>query len=356
MGGFDGTSNVLAGKMYGIPLKGTHAHSFVMSYSSVDDLNIRILANKTTGEKVDFVDLCLKYQKELSDLLDVLQSECSSSEFAAFIAYALSFPDSFLALVDTYDVIRSGLLNFSAVALALNQLGYRAIGVRIDSGDLAYQSLVAYEKFRTIGDKYSLDWFPELTIVASNDINEDTIVSLKEQKHGINAFGIGTHLVTCERQPALGCVYKLVEINGHPCIKISLDVEKVTVPGRKSVFRLYGKEGYALLDLMQGAEEPAPKAQSKVLCRHPFQESKRCYATPSKVEPLLKIWWQNGKVQQKMPDLEEIRSHVQNSLNTLRADIKRNLNPTPYKVSVTDSLYQFMHNLWLENAPVGELN
>ncbi|CAG2121563.1 unnamed protein product, partial [Medioppia subpectinata] len=166
IGGFNGTSNVLAGKMYGIPLKGTHAHSFVMSYTSINELNIRTLKNSKTGETVDFVERCLKYQKELSELLGVLQSECSSSEFAAFIAYAISFPDAFLALVDTYDVIRSGLLNFSAIALALNELGYRPIGIRIDSGDLAYQSSVAYDSFCKIGDKYSLDWFRELTIVA----------------------------------------------------------------------------------------------------------------------------------------------------------------------------------------------
>ena len=191
---------------------------------------------------------------------------------------------------------RSGLLNFSAVALALTQIGYRPVGIRIDSGDLAYQSSVAYNSFCKIGETYGLNWFKELTIVASNDINEDTIISLKEQKHRINAFGIGTHLVTCERQPALGCVYKLVEINGQPCIKISLDVGKVTVPGKKSLFRLYGKEGYALLDLMQGVDEVVPKPLNKVLCRHPFEESKRCYATPSKVDNLLQVWWKNGKV------------------------------------------------------------
>ncbi|XP_054158115.1 nicotinate phosphoribosyltransferase-like [Oppia nitens] len=358
MGGFDGTSNVLAGKMYGIPLKGTHAHSFVMSYSSLDELNTRYLLDKTTGQSVDFVSVCLKYQNELSQLLDVLQSEISSSELTAFIAYAISFPDQFLALVDTYDMIRSGLLNFSSVALALNQLGYRALGIRIDSGDLAYQSVMAYKAFKLIGQTYSIDWFGKLAIVASNDINEDTIISLKEQKHRINAFGIGTHLVTCQRQPALGCVYKLVEINSHPCIKISLDVQKVTVPGRKRLYRLYGKEGFALIDLMQNdsVDEPEPLPLTKVLCRHPFQESKRCYATPSKVEPLLEIWWQNGKIQKPMPTLDAIRNHVQQSLDALRPDIKRYLNPTPYKVSVTDNLYQFMHNLWLENAPVGELN
>ena len=104
---------------------------------------------------------------------------------------------------------RSGLLNFSAVGLALNEVGYRPIGIRIDSGDLAYQSNIAYKSFCRVSEKYGLNWFKELTIVASNDINEETIISLKEQKHKINAFGIGTHLVTCERQPALGCVYKV---------------------------------------------------------------------------------------------------------------------------------------------------
>lgn len=114
-----------------------------------------------------------------------------------------------MALVDTYDVIRSGILNFCIVALALNKLGYRALGIRIDSGDLAYQSVVAHDCFRKIAEYYKLEWFARLSIIVSNDINEETIVSLNEQKHRINAFGIGTHLVTCQKQPALGCVYKV---------------------------------------------------------------------------------------------------------------------------------------------------
>ena len=104
---------------------------------------------------------------------------------------------------------RSGILNFCAVALALNELGYKPVGIRIDSGDLAYQSIVAYEIFRKVAQAFNLDWFPSLLIIVSNDINEETIVSLNEQKHRINALGIGTHLVTCEKQPALGCVYKV---------------------------------------------------------------------------------------------------------------------------------------------------
>ena len=112
-------------------------------------------------------------------------------------------------------------MNFAAVAMSLNDLGYRSIGIRIDSGDLAYLSRVARDTFVTIAKKYNVDWFATLMIVASNDINEDTILSLNDQGHAIDCFGIGTHLVTCQRQPALGCVYKLVEINNKPKIKLS---------------------------------------------------------------------------------------------------------------------------------------
>ena len=112
--------------------------------------------------------------------------------------------------MDTYDSIKSGISNFCTVSLALNELGYRALGVRIDSGDLAYQSIVAHEFYRFIGQRYNLRWFDSMAIIVSNDINEETISSLNEQKHRINAFGIGTHLVTCQKQPALGCVYKVI--------------------------------------------------------------------------------------------------------------------------------------------------
>ncbi|KRF98267.1 uncharacterized protein Dwil_GK23764, isoform C [Drosophila willistoni] len=350
-GGFDGTSNVLAGKLFNIPVKGTHAHAYITSFSSVGELKTRLLKHKQTGIMEDLLEHAIRHRQMLSHVLDVSTEESSEGELAAMVSYAIAFPDGFMALVDT-----SGLLNFSAVALALNDLGYHALGIRIDSGDLAYLSCLAREAFEKVAERFKVPWFNKLTIVASNDINEDTILSLNEQGHKIDCFGIGTHLVTCQRQPALGCVYKLVEINGQPRIKLSQDVEKVTMPGNKSAYRLYSADGHALIDLLQKVTEPPPAVGQKVLCRHPFQESKRAYVIPSHVESLYKVYWKSGKICQQLPTLEQVREKVQISLKTLRNDHKRTLNPTPYKVAVSDNLYNFIHDLWLQNAPIGELS
>ncbi|XP_006619193.1 nicotinate phosphoribosyltransferase isoform X2 [Apis dorsata] len=356
IGGFDGTSNVLAGKLYNIPVGGTHAHSYITSFITLDDLREKTLAHKETGKVYDILELAYKHRNSIAADIGALVSEASNGELAALISYAIAFPQRFLALVDTYDVERSGLLNFCAVALALNDLGYKAIGIRLDSGDLAYQSNFARDLFERIGIKYNIPWFGKLTICASNDINEETILSLNEQNHKIDCFGIGTHLVTCQRQPALGCVYKMVEINDQPRIKISHDVSKITIPGKKVAFRLYGADGCALIDLLQRSTEEIPQVKHKVLCRHPFQESKRAYVIPTRVEPLHKVYWKNGKLCQPLLTLQEIRNKVQESLRTLRNDHKRNLNPTPYKVAVSDDLYNFIHDLWLQHAPIGELS
>lgn len=355
-GGFDGTSNVLAGKLFNIPVKGTHAHAYITSFSGIGELKTRLLRHKTTGITGDLLDHAVRHRQALAHVLDVSQEESSEGELAAMVSYAIAFPDGFMALVDTYDVKRSGLLNFCAVALGLNDLGYHAVGIRIDSGDLAYLSCLARETFEKVAECFKVPWFNKLTIVASNDINEDTILSLNEQGHKIDCFGIGTHLVTCQRQPALGCVYKLVEINGQPRIKLSQDVEKVTMPGHKNAFRLYSADGHALIDLLQKVTEPPPSVGQKVLCRHPFQESKRAYVIPTHVELLYKIYWKDGKIVQQLPTLEQVREKVQISLKTLRNDHKRTLNPTPYKVAVSDNLYNFIHDLWLQNAPIGELS
>lgn len=356
VGGFDGTSNVLAGKMYNIPVKGTHAHAFITSFDGLNDLKHKFLVDRNTGQERDLLILSTEWRANLASLLDTVVDAASDGELAALISYAIAFPDGFVALVDTYDVKKSGLLNFCAVAMALNDLGYRAVGIRIDSGDLAYLSIVARDSFIKIANKYSLPWFANLQIVASNDINEETILSLNEQGHKIDCFGIGTHLVTCQRQPALGCVYKLVEINGEPRMKLSQEVGKVSMPGKKDAFRLYGADGHALIDLLQRSVEPAPEVGVRVLCRHPFQESKRAYVIPTQVDALYKVYWKDGKVRLPLPTLEEVRQRVKTSLQTLRQDHKRNLNPTPYKVAVSDDLYHFIHELWLQNAPIGELS
>ncbi|XP_050440641.1 nicotinate phosphoribosyltransferase isoform X3 [Adelges cooleyi] len=354
IGGFDGTSNLLAGKMFNIPVKGTHAHAYITSFSNPSELKTKTLRNLNNGKEQDLIDLTLSWRAKASKLLNICESQASDGELAALVSFAIAFPEGFVALIDTYDVNKwhylgpkqlpiissfgSGILNFCAVALALNDLGYKAIGVRIDSGDLAYLSNKSRETFVSIAKEFNLPWFANLTIIASNDINEETIWSLNDQKHSIDCFGIGTHLVTCQRQPALGCVYKLVEVNGLPRIKLSQD------------------GGYALIDLLVMSVEDPPAAKTKLLCRHPFDQKKRAFVVPSAVKPLQKVYWNNGQITQYLPDLKEIREHVQESLRTIRPDIKRNLNPTPYKVSVSNNLYEYMHELWMQNTPIGELS
>ena len=358
LGGYDGTSNVLAGKLYNIPVVGTHSHSFVSSFTDLDQVKGLELTSQSgvgTGD-VGWPQVCQQWRSKLSSQLNILDCEANDGELAAFISFAAAFPTKFTALLDTYDVLRSGVLNFCAVALALNDHGYRARGVRIDSGDLAYLSNKIKDVLVLVSKLYSLDWLPNIDIIASNDINEGTILSLAEQGNSITTFGTGTHLVTCQRQPALGCVFKLVSINHLPTVKLSQDLEKMTMPGYKKVYRLYGRDGYAILDLLQLPEEDPPKICERYLCRHPFEESKRAFVTPHRVEPLHSVVWQDGEVRVGLLDLVRARERVGENLKSLRSDHVRSLNPTPYKVSVSDKLYQFIHNLWLESAPIGELS
>ncbi|KAJ8437032.1 hypothetical protein Cgig2_010377 [Carnegiea gigantea] len=262
LGGFDATSNVAAGRLFGIPLKGTHSHAFVSSFMSPDEIVEKSLCSadgSTTCQ--DFVGLVHTWLNKIQRTRLSIGSfgDTNLSELAAFTSYALAFPNNFLALVDTYDVLRSGIPNFCAVALALNDLRYKAIGVRLDSGDLAYLSCEARKFFQAIEKEFGVPDFGTMSIAASNDLNEETLDHLKKQGHEVDAFGIGTYLVTCYAQAALGCVFKLVEINNQPRMKLSEDVSKVSIPCKKRCYRLYGKEGYALVDLMVGENEPAPK-------------------------------------------------------------------------------------------------
>ncbi|KAA3681530.1 nicotinate phosphoribosyltransferase [Paragonimus westermani] len=408
LGGYDGTSNVLAAKMYGIPVVGTHAHSFISAYQSNEgkksivtdspDDDERRLNQRANPERLPqselerpygkkgelsnglaiassggdandtfldlhsepiqldrFVGRCTHWSERLTRLLNYAADQVHQGELVAFANYAYAFPTHFVGLLDTYDVLRSGLPNFCAVSLALHEYGHQAVGVRIDSGDLAFLSLRIREAFKNISDCYNLPWFKDLRILVSNDLNEETLLSLNHQGHSINAFCVGTNLVTCQKQPALGCVYKLVEISGHPTMKLSAVVDKVTLPGSKQVYRLYSKCGTALLDLLQRVGEPTPKVGERVLCRHPSEASKRAFVVPARVEETLKLFWKDGKLTRSLPTLQQSRERVQQELATLRSDYKRPLNPTPYKVSLSEELYNFTFELWLRMTPIAEL-
>jgi len=350
MGGFNGTSNVKSSMLFGIPAKGTQAHAFITSFIDESDLHVRNLKDRE-GKEHDFYNLVKQCREELNLL------ETNIGELIAFSAYALSFPAGFTALADTYDTLKSGVPNFLIVALALHRLGYKAQGIRLDSGDLAYLSKETRAMFKTVAAKTEIEYFAKFSIVASNDLNEATIVSLNQQGHEIDIFGIGTNLVTCQTQPALGCVYKLVEIKGHPRIKISQEVSKVTLPARKLAFRLFGSQNYPIIDMLiveDGGE--VPQVGKKLLCLHPFDQKKRAYVTPTRVEQLHKLYWDCGKVSYPFTSLENLRSYVIEQLVAMRPDHLRLLNATPYKVSVSQDLYNLIHNLWLQEVPIPDIS
>ncbi|KAI2652325.1 Nicotinate phosphoribosyltransferase [Labeo rohita] len=222
IGGFDLTSNALAGRLFGIPVAGTMAHSYVTSFSSLEEVWPQTLAPcGGGGDPIDFICLVKGWLGRVCQLLGSKTNLVREGELAAFLSYAIAYPQNFLPVIDSYSVSCSGLPCFCAVALALCELQYRPLGVRLDSGDLCRQSL---------------------------------------EDNEIDVVGVGTHLVTCTRQPSLGCVYKLIEVRGRPRMKISEDPEKSTLPGRKSVYRLLDTDGHPQMDLICLSEEPAPKA------------------------------------------------------------------------------------------------
>eukprot|EP01122_Echinamoeba_exundans_P001782 TRINITY_DN11774_c0_g1_i1.p1 TRINITY_DN11774_c0_g1~~TRINITY_DN11774_c0_g1_i1.p1 ORF type:complete len:551 (-),score=47.92 TRINITY_DN11774_c0_g1_i1:9-1547(-) len=349
MGGFDATSNVKAGQMFDIAIAGTHAHAFVCSFSGLDDLKSHVIKHAETGDLVDLVALARSYREKLH-----LSATPNDGEFAAFLGYAICFPDAFLALVDTYNTLKSGVPNFLAVALALRDCGYAAKGVRLDSGDIAYLSKETRKLFCAAAEQFSEPSFHNLAIAASNEISEATLLSLNQQGHEVTTFGIGTHLVTCAGQTALGCVYKLVELNGIPRLKLSQDLSKVTIPGRKEAFRLLDSVGMPILDLLVPVGDAPPSPGGRQMCRHPFLETKRAIVVPSGVVPLHTLVW-DGHLVSCLPTLEETRTFVKSEIGSLREDHIRFLNPTPYKVSVTQSLYESLHNLWFSEAPLEEI-
>ena len=340
MGGFNATSNVAAGMRFGIPVQGTMAHAFIQSFSDFTQLKNRDILD-TAGRKHDFFNLVMEIRKQLG------YTNTNDGELASFIAYAQAFPNEFLALVDTYKSLTSGIPNFICVATALALLGYKPRGIRIDSEDLAYVSKEARAIFRAykktaFGSRHSVD-FEKLTIVGSNDINLRVIDELNKDSHELDSMGIGTWLATCYEQPALGCVYKLMEINGKPRIKLAKG--KITIPGRKEVYRLYDQQNKPVDDLLIIAGEAVPMKGQKTLCINPFDNSEKVFILPSRVKKLHQLVWSEGKVQTEIPTLESTRDYVLHQLENFRRDYLKSLNPASYKVSVSLKLSQTMQDL-----------
>jgi nicotinate phosphoribosyltransferase len=167
LGGADGTSNLMAGYTFDIPVSGTQAHSFIQSFSGLDDLTERNI-HDPQGKTHDLMAEALACRNEME------YGNTNDGELASFIAYAQSFPEDFLALVDTYDTLKSGVPNFLCVAVALARMGYKPVGIRLDSGDLAYLSKIARNMINQVAEKYGVD-FSKVKIVASNEINETTL-------------------------------------------------------------------------------------------------------------------------------------------------------------------------------------
>ncbi|MFJ7700215.1 nicotinate phosphoribosyltransferase [Lysinibacillus fusiformis] len=290
IGGFSATSNVRAGKLFGIPVSGTHAHAMIQTYRD---------------------------------------------EYTAFKKYAAAHKDC-VFLVDTYDTLRSGVPNAIKIAKELgDQINF--IGIRLDSGDLAYLSKVARKMLDDAG-------FKETKIMASNDLDEYTIMHLKSQGAKIDAWGIGTKLITAYDQAALGGVYKLVSIeneNGEmvDTIKISANPEKVTTPGRKRVYRIVNNEnGHAEGDYIALDEENIQQTE-RLKMFHPVHTYISKFVTNFTAIELHESIVENGKVVFEEPTIQETQAYAQENLKLLWCEYKRTMNPEEYPVDLSQACW-----------------
>ncbi|XP_014713633.2 nicotinate phosphoribosyltransferase [Equus asinus] len=345
LGGFDASSNMLAGQLRGVPVAGTMAHSFITSFSGTEVPPDPMLAPAADqGPRVDLAACVEAWLERVCAHLGLGVQEPHRGERAAFVAYALAFPRAFNGLLDTYSVQRSGLPNFLAVALALGQLGYRAVGVRLDSGDLLQQAQEIRRLFRTISAQFQVPWLESVPIAVSNDIDEEELARLAQEGSEVNVIGIGTSVVTCPRQPSLGCVYKLVSVGGQPRMKLTEDPEKQTLPGSKAAFRLLGPDGSLLLDVLQLAEEPPPQAGQELRV-WPRGAQESCTVRPAHVEPLLRLWVQQGQLCEPLPSLAESRAFAQLSLSRLSPAHRRLEQPALYQVALSEKLQALVDRL-----------
>lgn len=290
IGGFDSTSNVRAGKVFGMPVTGTHAHALVQAYRN---------------------------------------------DYDAFKAYASTHRDV-VFLVDTYDTLKSGVPNAIRVAKEFGD-SINFIGVRIDSGDMAYQSKKIRQQLDEAG-------FTQAKILASNDLDERTILNLKMQGAKINAWGVGTRLITAYDQPALGMVYKLVSIEDETgqmvdTMKISSNAEKVSTPGRKQVWRITrNSDGKSEGDYIALWDERPDKLDALYMF-HPVHTYINKTVKSFSARPLLQVIMTNGELVYELPNLQAIKTYANQSLQALWEEYKRNLNPEPYPVDLSQRLY-----------------
>lgn len=350
LGGFDATSNVAAGFKFGIPVKGTHAHSYVQSFHGIEDL-IRITASihKSDGSHVDFQP----FANRVLEVRRLLGSEhCTSDgELASFIAYATAYPSSFSALVDTYSTLKSGVPNFMYVALVLSEHGFSALGVRLDSGDLAALSLRVHELFSSLASQYGaickpatehhLAMIKRLSIVVTNDITVDFLEDICSREHRISAFGVGTHLVTCRETPALGCVFKLSSISGVPRMKFSEEWHKSSVPGDKQVIRVREANGNFYDVLMLACERP-PVIGEKCMLKTRSNPSRTVTVVPTVVESLLRPSW-DGQIQSDIGDSFQYLKSARDALKTESALIPKYREEN---VLMSQKLFAMIDEIW----------
>uniref|UniRef100_A0A669DHF9 Nicotinate phosphoribosyltransferase n=1 Tax=Oreochromis niloticus TaxID=8128 RepID=A0A669DHF9_ORENI len=334
IGGFDLTSNVQAGFLFGIPVAGTMAHSYVTSFTSLEEVWPQTLSAVNGDHNlVDIISLTKGWLSRVCELLGAEPGKIHEGELAAFLSYAIAYPQNFLPVIDSYSVGCSGLLNFCAVALVLCELGYRPVGVRLDSGDLCKQSLDVRRVFRLCSEHFSIPAFDSLIIVGTNNISEESLAELNSK---ISVVGVGTHLVTCTKQPSLGCVYKLVEVRGRPRMKVSEDPEKSTVPGRKAVYRLIDAEGHPFLDVVCLAVESPPEAGLPLSCYPLGCNHTALSVTPARVTCLR---------QEPLCSAAETRAKVQSSLQTLHPRHKRLQKPDSYTVALSQKLHNMVKEI-----------
>lgn len=296
IGGCIGTSNVLTGKLFNVPVKGTHAHSWIMSFPD---------------------------------------------EYTAFKTYASLYPNACILLADTYDTLKSGVPNAIRVFQEMKDAGIPLTfyGIRLDSGDLAYLSKKARKMLDNAG-------FTDAVISASSDLDEYLIDSLKTQGAAITSWGVGTNLITSKDNPSFGGVYKLAAIESDgtfiPKIKLSENSEKITNPGNKKIYRVYEKTSGKIKADLIALEEENISENEDLLLFDPLETWKKTLlkAGNFSLREMLVPVFQEGQCVYSSPDVMDIREYCFQELNTLWDESRRLVNPHPVYVDLSERLYQ----------------